>query len=77
MIKVEPFEKLAKKLYESLPPALHQPKSEIEKHFKAILQAEFHKMDLVTRQEFDVQTKILEKCRLKLAQLEQQLSEKN
>ncbi len=73
MINVENFEKLAQKLQASLPPALQTPKAEIEKHFRAILQAEFHKLDLVTREEFDIQVKLLEKCRQRLAELEQQL----
>ncbi len=75
MIKVDPLEKLAKKLHESLPPSLQTPKTEIEKHFKAILQAECHKMDLVTREEFDIQTKILDKCRLQLVELEKRLAD--
>ena len=59
------------------------PRSEIEAQLKALLQSAFGKLDLVSREEFDVQTKVLLRTReklaaleAKLAQLEQQLAAK-
>lgn len=63
-----------KRLSESLPPGLNKFKKELEKNFKAILQSMFTKLDLVTREEFDVQKKVLTKTRVKINALEKQIS---
>jgi ubiquinone biosynthesis accessory factor UbiK len=63
-----------KRLSESLPPGLNKFKKELEKNFKAILQSMFAKLDLVTREEFDVQKKVLTKTRVKINALEKQIS---
>ena len=55
------------------------PINDIEDNINALLKSTFTKMDLVTREEFDVQTGVLKKTREKLEKLEEQLSkiEKN
>ena len=55
------------------------PVSDMEDNINALLKSTFTKMDLVTREEFDVQTGVLKKTREKLEKLEEQLSkiEKN
>ena len=55
------------------------PISDIEENINALLKGIFTKMDLITREEFDVQTGVLKKTREKLEKLEEQLSkiEKN
>lgn len=63
-----------KRLSESLPPGLSKFKKELEKNFRAILQSMFSKLDLVTREEFDVQKKVLTKTRVKINALEKQIT---
>jgi ubiquinone biosynthesis accessory factor UbiK len=63
-----------KRLSESLPPGLSKFKKELEKNFRAILQSMFAKLDLVTREEFDVQKKVLTKTRIKINALEKQIA---
>ncbi len=63
-----------KKLTESLPPGLNEFKKDLEKNFRAILQSMFAKLDLVTREEFDVQKKVLTKTRAKMNVLEKQVA---
>ncbi|MEO8536073.1 MAG: accessory factor UbiK family protein, partial [Betaproteobacteria bacterium] len=46
------------------------PAKDIEKNVKAMLQSGFSRLDLVTRQEFDVQAEVLRKTRDKVEQLE-------
>ena len=55
------------------------PISDVEENINALLKGIFTKMDLITREEFDVQTGVLKKTREKLEKLEEQLSkiEKN
>ena len=50
------------------------PISDIEENINALLKGMFTKMDLITREEFDVQTGVLKKTREKLEKLEEQLS---
>ncbi|MEN9450756.1 MAG: hypothetical protein RJA83_1374 [Pseudomonadota bacterium] len=63
-----------KRLSESLPPGLNKFKKDLEKNFRAILQSMFAKFDLVTREEFDVQKKVLAKTRTKITALEKQIA---
>ena len=48
---------LANKLFSILPDNFQQLDKEINQQFKQILQTTFSRMDLVTREEFDIQTK--------------------
>ena len=51
------------------------PAADIEKNMRAMLTALFSRLDLVTREEFDVQSQVLARTREKLAQLEAKLAE--
>ena len=51
------------------------PLPDIEKNIDALLRSMFTKMELVTREEFDVQTEVLKRTRQKLEELEKKLSE--
>jgi ubiquinone biosynthesis accessory factor UbiK len=51
------------------------PAKDIEKNMRALLAQGFAKLDLVTREEFDVQTQVLARTREKLAALEAQVAE--
>jgi BMFP domain-containing protein YqiC len=63
-----------KRLTESLPPGLNKFKKDLEKNFRAILQSMFAKLDLVTREEFDIQKKVLSKTRVKINNFEKQIT---
>ena len=73
MFNSQHLEELAKKLYSSLPSSLQQVEGEIQQSFKDILQMAFARMDLVTREEFDVQRKVLARTREKVDDLEKQV----
>jgi BMFP domain-containing protein YqiC len=68
------LEDLAKRLSESMPPQLAALKNDVEANFKSVLQAGLAKLDLVTRQEFDVQAGVLARTREKLATIEARLA---
>jgi len=61
---------LTKRLCNALPAHLQEIKKDVEKNFCAILQSTFNKLDLVTRKEFDAQTKVLARSRKKIEALE-------
>ncbi len=75
MIKTELLDEMAERLSSTLPPGLKQFQSEMEKNFRAVMQGAFSKMDLVSREEFEVQSAVLARTRQKLEQLEKQMSE--
>lgn len=69
------FEDIAKKLSDVLPESMHGMRKDLQKNFRSILQGAFSKLDLVTREEFDVQVKVLNKTRLKLEDLIDQVEQ--
>ena len=66
---------LAKRLAESVPESLRAFGRDLEGNFKAVLQAQLAKLDLVTRQDFDVQAAILARTQGKLTALEARLKD--
>jgi BMFP domain-containing protein YqiC len=64
---------LARRLGGSLPESLRSLREDLEQNFKATLQAALSRLDLVTREEFDLRTAMLEKARTQLAELERRL----
>lgn len=71
MIQSKFIEEITAKLSEL---AAHSPLKDFEKNSRAMLSSLFAKMDLVTREEFDVQSQVLLRTREKLAQLEAKLA---
>jgi ubiquinone biosynthesis accessory factor UbiK len=65
---------LARKLTEAMPPQLRALQQDVEQNMRSVLQAGLAKLDLVTRQEFDVQAGVLARTREKLEALEQRLA---
>ena len=51
----------------------NSPISDIEENINALLQSTFTKLDLISRGEFDVQTQVLKRTRLKLEDLEKKI----
>jgi BMFP domain-containing protein YqiC len=66
---------LARRLADSVPESLRSFGRDLEGNFKAVLQAQLSKLDLVSRQEFDVQAALLARTQEKLAALESRLQE--
>jgi hypothetical protein len=66
---------LARRLAGSVPEGMVALQRDLEQNFKGVLQAGLAKFDLVTREEFDVQSGVLRRTREKLAQLEQRLKD--
>ena len=64
---------LANRLANVVPPGVKSLQDDLERNFRGLLQSGFAKLNLVTREEFDVQTRVLERTRQKLTALEQEL----
>ena len=67
------IDEIARRLLESVPPALRTVQKDLETNFRSVLRSSLGKLDLVTRDEFDTQTRVLERTRARLAELEARL----
>jgi len=70
MIDLDKLDDLARRLSGLVPPAMREGREELQQNFKAVLQAGLGKLDLVTREEFEVQRAVLLRTREKLEALE-------
>jgi len=66
---------LAEKIESILPPGLKQVKGDFYEKLKSLLQQQLTQMNFVSREEFDIQTKVLAKTREKLELLEKRIAE--
>lgn len=66
---------LARRLSAAVPPGISALRRDLEENFKAVLQSGLARLDLVSRQEFDVQAAVLRRTREKLEALEARLAE--
>ncbi|MDC7806800.1 accessory factor UbiK family protein [Luteimonas sp BLCC-B24] len=70
MIDLNNIDELARRLSGLVPAGLRESREELQENFKAVLQSGLSKLDLVTREEFDVQRAVLLRTREKLEALE-------
>ncbi|MGX2957065.1 ubiquinone biosynthesis accessory factor UbiK [Ursidibacter arcticus] len=73
MLNPKNLESIAQQLHNVLPQGLKNVGNDLEEKFKQILQAQLAKLDVVTREEFDVQSQVLLRTREKLNELEKRL----
>ena len=66
---------IARRLFEGLPESARTLRRDIESNFRAVLQSTLGKLELTTRAEFDVQTRVLERTRTRVEELERRLAE--
>ncbi len=74
MIDLAQLDELARRLSSLVPPGLKDGREELQQNFKSVLQAGLGKLDLVTREEFEVQRAVLARTREKLEALERDLA---
>ena len=72
-MELKSLNEFVKQFSDSLPPALQDLKSEFEEQLRAGISRALQKMDLINRQEFDVQLQLLQKLETKVAELEQKV----
>ncbi|TAL53866.1 MAG: accessory factor UbiK family protein [Methylovulum sp.] len=75
MFDTKAIDDIASRLAGAVPPGLNTLKEDLEKNIHAILQSVLGKLDLVTREEFEVQKMVLAKTRSKLEDLEKRVAE--
>ena len=75
MFDPKSIDDIASRLAAVIPPGLNNLKDDLEKTFRAVLQGTLAKLDLVTREEFEVQKFVLAKTRSNLESLEKRVAE--
>lgn len=75
MLMPKNLEAIAQQLHNALPQSLKNVGNDLDEKFKQILQAQLARLDVVTREEFDVQSQVLLRTREKLTELEKRLDE--
>lgn len=75
MIDTKTLDDIARKLAAAMPEGINTFGRDVEKHLRAGLEGTFQRMDLVTRDEYDLQVALLARTREKLEALEQRIHE--
>ena len=75
MIDLAQLDELARRLSSLVPPGLREGREELQQNFKSVLQTGLGKLELVTREEFEVQRAVLARTRDKLDALERSVAE--
>ena len=74
MIDPKTLDDFAKRLAEIVPQSARDLHQDIEKNLRAVITSTFNKLNLVTREEFEIQQQVLLRTRTKVEKLEQQIS---
>ena len=68
------LEDLARRLADAVPPGIAAIRDDLERNFRAVLQGGLARLDLVMRQEFDIQSAVLRRSRERLEELEKRIA---
>ncbi|MDT8409232.1 MAG: accessory factor UbiK family protein [Wenzhouxiangellaceae bacterium] len=71
------LDELTRKLADALPREFKNAGQDLEGRFRQVLEAQLARLDLVTREEFEIQKRVLERSREKLEQLEKKLDQQS
>jgi len=69
------IDEIARRLLEAVPPGLRAVQKDLENNFRAVLRASLSRLDLVARDEFDAQMRVLERTRARLEELERRVAQ--
>ena len=75
MLNMKLLDDLARQISETIPAGMKEMQGDVKKNIRTLLEGTLAKLDLVTREEFDAQTKVLARTREKLEQLEKTITE--
>jgi BMFP domain-containing protein YqiC len=75
MLNPKKIEEIAKQVAEAIPPGLKNAAQDLEAKTKEVVQRKLSQLDVVSREEFDVQTQVLLKTRSKIEALEKKVAE--
>ncbi|UTV27790.1 ubiquinone biosynthesis accessory factor UbiK [Photobacterium atrarenae] len=74
MFDPKKLEQVAKQIHDSMPQPVKELGNDVEHKVRQVIQGQLSKLDMVSREEFDVQTQVLLRTRQKLTEMEQKLA---
>lgn len=74
MFNPKKLEQVAKQIHDSMPQPVKELGTDVEQKIRQVIQGQLNKLDIVAREEFDVQTQVLLRTRKKLTEMEQKLA---
>ena len=75
MLDNQTINRLSDKINQLLPPGMQQVKSDFDARLKTLLQQQLAQLEFVSREEFDIQARVLQRTRAKLEALEEKLAQ--
>lgn len=75
MIDNQTINRISDRINNLLPPQLQQVKTDFDARLKTLLQQQLSELEFVSREEFDIQARVLQRTRAKLESLESKLTE--
>ena len=75
MFDPKKLEQVAKQIQDAMPEPVKELGNDVEQKVRQVIQAQLGKLDVVNREEFDVQTQVLLRTRQKLTELEKKMTE--
>lgn len=75
MFNPQKLEEIAKQVSDALPEGVKNFGNDVDRKIKQVLQAQLNKLDMVSREEFDVQTHVLLRTREKLNEMEEKFAQ--
>lgn len=75
MFDAKKLEQVARQIHESMPQPVKDLGSDMDQKVRQVIQGQLNKLDVVSREEFDVQTQVLLRTRQKLTEMEQKLDQ--
>ena len=75
MLDNQTINRLSDKINQLLPPGLQQVKADFDAKLKVLLQQQLTEFEFVSREEFDIQSRVLQRTRAKLEALEQKIDQ--
>ena len=73
MLNPGTIHQISEKISQLLPPGAQQLKADIDQKIRTVLQNQLAQLDFVNREEFDIQTRVLQRTRTKLEALEEKI----
>ncbi|SJL83600.1 ubiquinone biosynthesis accessory factor UbiK [Vibrio palustris] len=75
MFDPKKLEQLAKQIHDSMPQPVKELGADVDSKVRQVIQGQLGKLDVVSREEFDVQTQVLLRTRQKLTEMEQKVAD--
>uniref|UniRef100_A0A3B0LYQ2 Ubiquinone biosynthesis accessory factor UbiK n=1 Tax=Arsenophonus endosymbiont of Trialeurodes vaporariorum TaxID=235567 RepID=A0A3B0LYQ2_9GAMM len=75
MLDAKKIEQVVRQIKDTLPQGIRDLGEDLDKKLRAILQSQLGKLDLVSREVFDIQTQVLLRTREKMAQMEKRIEQ--